>query len=64
MIKLKPCPFCGGEARILHNYAGGEWSYAECKVCRCSTEKFMKSFAVASDEQAIEAWNRRITDAN
>ena len=33
MAELKPCPFCGGEAHIEHEYAGVGHSYVCCKKC-------------------------------
>ena len=62
MMELKPCPFCGGEARICHKTGFGEWSYVECEKCRCTTGNFMKSFTHSSDDKAADAWNRRVTD--
>lgn len=45
--KLKPCPFCGGEA------AGYPYSWTvKCK--ECGTRKYGTSY-----EEAIEAWNTR-----
>lgn len=33
-IKLKPCPFCGGEAKLLHVGAG---RIVKCGSCGAST---------------------------
>lgn len=55
MSKLKPCPFCGGEAAI-YNYEKmltGQYKMVECKKCHCTSEKFKKV------EDAIAAWNTR-----
>ena len=58
--KLKPCPFCGGEARLisLHNcfgLSGVRW-IVECIKCGCKTSKEI------SDHDAKEKWNRREND--
>ena len=63
-VPLKPCPFCGGEAEMLH--AVGEW-WAICKFCKATTEAHTdKGFAIAAwnaradyhgfEQAAIEAW--------
>lgn len=59
-IKLKPCPFCGGEAMIMH-YAKSstEFSQVRCKRCGAETPAEAKSFSYSSDEYAAENWNRR-----
>ena len=51
-MKLKPCPFCGGEAR---QYADGfnDFHWVECVKCRVETKAY--DFV----EDAIEAWNQR-----
>ena len=52
--ELKPCPFCGGNAKldwyILPKY--------ECVVCCrvCSLE--LGRYLGTDEKQAIEAWNR------
>ena len=54
MAELKPCPFCGGEAR---RYEGKTDSHGvTCKKCSC------KVFGYASVAAATRAWNRRADD--
>lgn len=39
MEKLKPCPYCGGEADIQHKSFYMSSAYCvECKVCRTRTK--------------------------
>ena len=60
MDKLKPCPFCGGEARLLLNakrkiYGKDEYKTGVVACCNvCEARMFY-----ASEELAIKAWNRR-----
>ena len=51
--KLKPCPFCGSEARLMRNQTA---FYILC--CECSAQSLWD----IHKEQAIEAWNRRADD--
>ena len=64
MNKLKPCPFCGGEAVIeivepyshilatfMPNYGGG--AFIECQKCTCA-------ISAKTKEEAIKAWNSRV----
>lgn len=57
---LKPCPFCGGEARINTTY----WSFGsgrqECK-CTSSIKCPDCNFSISADteQEAKELWNRR-----
>ena len=55
MRELKPCPFCGGEA--THGKYWHGWIVI-CSECGC------KSVYAFSPEEAIDAWNRRVTDEN
>lgn len=57
-MKLKPCPFCGGEAVTYSSDIDmyGNLMYgAMCKHTGCG----VISCVYPSKEQAIEAWNRR-----
>ncbi len=62
--KLKPCPFCGGEAMIIKrksNAAGSKFVY---RVQCCADEEdgcscIPKTWNYYTKEEAIEAWNRR-----
>ncbi len=54
MSKLKPCPFCGGEARLQSFYKD---HCVYCRKCNASTMKYYPT-----KEEAIEAWNRRVTE--
>lgn len=66
MDKLKPCPFCGGEAEVIsHRFfseALNDWkteSYGvACKSCNTSGYQFF-----GCEIHAIKAWNRRANDA-
>lgn len=51
--KLKPCPFCGGEAEIVRD-VGSIWDVS-CKRCYAS----IGAYHSYSKEAAIYAWNRR-----
>lgn len=53
-VKLKPCPFCGGEAATVFNSGG--WIY--CKDCDGQTGYYR------TPEEAIEAWNGRVNNDN
>ena len=53
MNEIKPCPFCGGKSRV-HLYLG-KW-YARCNKCKSYSAPY------DTEEQAREAWNRRVKD--
>lgn len=58
--ELKPCPFCGGKARMQFDYEGelfnGKWDfayYAHCTKCHATTSVRNRL------EAASELWNTR-----
>ena len=54
MADLKPCPFCGGEAKAF-SFRDGE-TIVYCEDCEIETPMF------TAMKYAIEAWNRRAND--
>jgi len=56
-IRIKPCPFCGGKARVqLKSWENGE-SVATYYEATCDEWRGSMSRVYAPD--AISAWNRR-----
>ena len=54
--ELKPCPFCGGEAGIAMRTFYMEVNFSVCcDECGCSTPPYFMG-----EDDAIEAWNRRV----
>lgn len=56
--RLKPCPFCGGEAEIDQAEDGGYFVQCLTSVCRASSQM---RYAHGDDPRPLllEAWNRR-----
>lgn len=58
--KLKPCPFCGGEAIMQQHRVMGDDRFIEfwifCNYCLGQTRQYF------SAKRAIEAWNRRTNE--
>lgn len=55
MVELKPCPFCGGEAKLEHNYMTdyGDSYWVSCCSCNVSTDSDW------AQESVIATWNKR-----
>lgn len=53
-MKLKPCPFCGGEAEVVDN---GWFVDVSCKKDDC--RGYANHLVYNSEKEAVEAWNRR-----
>lgn len=61
---LKPCPFCGGEAKIKTSVSYYKsYAWGECVKCKASTKSI---YDIDNDGsfvfKAIEEWNRRVTE--
>jgi hypothetical protein len=62
MDKLKPCPFCGSEAKVYAFMDGG--ICIKCLNCYCQTQA-TSDFCIADAskesayEKVVKAWNRR-----
>lgn len=58
--KLKPCPFCGGEAKLqryIDRYEGITF-YVYCSGEFCEVFPATENFE--TEQQAIKAWNIRV----
>lgn len=56
-IKLKPCPFCGGDAEMQQGkYQGLSTFYVSCLGCGAQTD------LEYAGEFAAELWNGRVGD--
>lgn len=60
MVKLKSCPFCGGEATLVETpyipFPDSRTQYPYqiyCTDCFCGTDD------MADEEECIRRWNRR-----
>lgn len=61
-VKLKPCPFCGGEAELKHEKLFfSQISYVECKGCHARISNKLVEANWCADEEAQKAWNKRET---
>ena len=60
MEELKPCPFCGGDARYnritYHTVIANESHIVFCAKCGASTQKYK------TKQEAIAAWNKRAAE--
>ena len=68
MSELKPCPFCGGEAKVTKDrdcWGHGEFVlkvYVMCKSCHSQGKPIYDRDVWPENQmevEAIEAWNRR-----
>ena len=59
MAELKPCPFCGGGAKLISR---GGLHYVVCYIKTCHIVPRTNWYK--EKNEAIEAWNRRAGDGN
>lgn len=57
MMKLKPCPFCGGEG-FLYDFHGTDYR-VECINNFCPAS-YMIGAVFDSADEAIKVWNTRV----
>lgn len=64
--RLKPCPFCGGDAKFRRRKVGAYLEhYVKCRTCNCRTGVVAIGVMSSNDRveeaerEAIRAWQRR-----
>lgn len=60
--RLKPCPFCGGSARIstIDDVGSRVYAAVNCMNMYCEASVFAASWEVQDAKKAaLERWNRR-----
>lgn len=64
MIELKPCPFCGGKAKVFDNHKDFDTERVKYGV-KCTKCKMYMTFEdkLYSKSLVVRGWNRR-TDEN
>ena len=55
--KPKPCPFCGGEAKIIQDSITYGYQ-VECRNRKCLIRPYTEEYFVLK-KKAVEAWNTR-----
>ena len=58
--KLKPCPFCGGEARVYLNFVPTSDGLDEVNQYECGCERCGIAFyGLWERDRVVNEWNRR-----
>ena len=61
MSELKPCPFCGGEAKVVEYWLKGiankKHYWIECKACGVRKDNRRQGYRTRKN--AVDAWNKR-----
>ena len=59
--RLKPCPFCGGEAEVITTKTRqGQTSSVRCSKCSCKVTILKPAFYDGDVEKdTVQAWNTR-----
>lgn len=66
-ISLKPCPFCGGEARLKKHYRLEQTWYVQCSKCGIKTKNSVQTPYESwktTMNYPVRLWNRRVEDGN
>ena len=62
MTELKPCPFCGGNAKIHTDYSeknAAYYVYLQCAKCYARSKTIKSNMQIEENNEAVAAWNMR-----
>ncbi len=60
MTKLRPCPFCGGDATLIEDiYNDQLYNYVICSNDDCNAN----TGRCDTEDEAITKWNKRVSEA-
>lgn len=60
MNDLKPCPFCGGKAKLIYRKP---FSAVQCTQCLSAANTCVDEYEEGDGrKKAIEAWNKRASE--
>lgn len=67
-VRLKPCPFCGGIAKVQYGYPSQQKNrrnqvFVKCTKCMAKTETvYQEAYEAWADCElhAVAKWNRRV----
>lgn len=60
--ELLPCPFCGGQARLMYvsRIISDLLLYIACQKCGCKGNWFTRENTKDWEKQSIDSWNKRV----
>ncbi len=59
MTELKPCPFCGGKAKLRYSMP---FSWVECTKCNASIDYKDRYEMRDGEQKAVDMWNMRVNN--
>lgn len=65
MTELRPCPFCGGPAKLHADYSEKNqayYFYIQCRNCYARSKTIKSNIDAEDNQAAVDAWNMRTNE--